>query len=56
MEKKIFGYLSVTFSISWSCWLLVAYLTNFMNIQLFSLAALPYIVLEQLDRCWQRVL
>lgn len=41
MKKKIFLFLTITFSISWTCWLIVAFLTNYTNVKLFSPFALP---------------
>lgn len=41
MSKKIFWYLTITFSVSWTCWLIVAFLTNFTNVKLFSPFVLP---------------
>lgn len=43
MDRRngIVSYLTITFSVSWICWLVVAFLTQFTNVQLFSPIALP---------------
>lgn len=43
MDRRngIVSYLTITFSVSWICWLVVAFLTQFTSIQLLSPVALP---------------
>lgn len=41
MSKNIFSYLGITFLTSWTCWLIVIFLTHFMKVQLFSPIVLP---------------
>ncbi|MBO1306850.1 CPBP family intramembrane metalloprotease [Enterococcus sp. 669A] len=41
MKKNIGSYLGITFLVSWVCWLIVAYLTHFTGVALFSPIALP---------------
>lgn len=40
-KRNVLNYLSLTFSISWSCWIIVAIITHFTSIELFSPIALP---------------
>ncbi|GCF94166.1 CAAX amino protease [Enterococcus florum] len=41
MKQKVLEYLSITFVISWSCWLLLAFLIRFAGVALFSPIGLP---------------